>query len=301
VSYIDPDAVSDLVEEAGIGSSGDPALDAYNWIEENIEYGYGGIFRKDRGRSIRDVREILEDREAICYEQAALWLSMVKAAGEENVYLARITSPVDKTFEHYTGALKDGDDLIIYDLSMEKVVEAQRKGDNYKLDTFEVELLNPDDAENRLKEFENTEKLTEYFNDRRVPLKYWHYREGDHDIRDYRNLYVDPFQVVIEGRRMDDVDGKRVGDESFQAYFHHGKLKEIDYTLIDKKRVLGLFWIDRVYNATLTVDEQGYNCSGDREVEDKVEMLYQEMRDFPAERVARAYRQYMGRRMIDEI
>lgn len=86
--YASTEGLEDLAYEITKDAETDveKAVACYEWIHDNITFGYSQIIIKNREYALRTPQEVLEDEEGVCYEQSYLFKSLLDAAGVEDTH-----------------------------------------------------------------------------------------------------------------------------------------------------------------------------------------------------------------------
>lgn len=292
-SYVDPQAVEPLVDTLVDDRMDDlqKADSIFDWVTSHIPYGYEEIVRKDRDYGMRTPSEVLEDGEGMCFEQAALFLSLAEAVGidEHELYLIEDSDGVETDrYCHFIPALLDGRGVLhTYDVTgREKgsINPYPDGGEGGYPDTWT--LIKAGDTPALLARFEDRkQEMDKRINNHTTPMKFITYEvtcdEGSLTVHDFHNLRTCSQGPIINRTLMYVPRGSTVytGKEELNAYFEPGSDTPSRITYSSNVDPRG--YEEACVGGSLELSDEGPVFSGDGLARERIEELYDSLEGIP--------------------
>lgn len=276
--YIDQEAVSGIVDTIITNDMNDldKAGAIYDWVVDNIDYGYEEILRNGEPYQIRTTGEALKDSEGNCLEQSLVWLSMAKAAGIKDPYLVEETFLGANGYRHYLPAFDDEKgDVHGYEISF-------RKKDDRPSFISRWEHIEPDVIEGYLRE--NGEEIGEKVTNgllltSAVPMKVTSYLNDDALVYEFHNIRWEGerphIDLVIHHYREDGKTTERM-DIEYDPSSHSPSA--IDYRSSEERPFLHFF----KKNCTIDsghIDFIGNDNTDDQQMGVRIREIYDKVSD----------------------
>jgi len=278
ISYIDQEAVSEIVgtivnddmkdiEKAGL---------IYDWVVDNVDYGYEELLRGDAPYGIRTTKEALKSGEGNCLEQSLVWLSMAKAAGIKDPYLVEETFLGANGYRHYLPAFTDDKGEVHgYEISF-------RNKDDRPCFISNWEHLALDDVEAFLRESgdEIGNKVTNgLLLTSAVPMKVTSYTTDDALVYEFHNIRWEGdrphIDMIIHQYRE---DGKITERMDIECDPSSQSPATIDYSISEERQFLHFFKKDQIIDRG-HLDNIENDTTGNQNIDDRIRDLYDHVSD----------------------
>jgi len=187
--YLDPESVKPIIESLVTQDmdDGEKADIIYDWVLENVQYGYEELLKTDDPYRLRSVEECVAQGEGNCLEQSLVWLSLAKAAGIENAYLVEERTVFPSPYHHYLVAVDDETDGIYgYDVTFKLRHAAQPSYARWR-------LRDPEKVARGLERHPalGVPLVQNLVNHPAVPLRATSYTKGSFTVHEFHHLFRD--------------------------------------------------------------------------------------------------------------